>query len=381
MMKCRTSRRRKRWAFLSLLMLIPLLILGLRGKDFHFLNDVDWLKDEPGVRFGNFGLAYAGIDEASINCKLSDLKAFSIEMVIYPKERIQSDGFKMILTFHDGDDRRQLFLGQYRSFLVVMNGDDYENKKKVNRIAAQIFAKRSEKMYLTLTSGMDGTKLYVNGECIQSKPDLILKVSHGNKTRMTLGNSVYGKNPWAGFVYGLAFYSDSLDPKTVAQRYGIWSRTHEFPFPKEGHPLLFYPLDEKTGREAVDRLSGRQKLLMPSCFPILEKRFLTLPGREVKADFNLFWDVVLNLLGFVPLSAVLYMLFYESGGFFRQRAVILSVGLCFLISLGIETAQVWIPSRTSQMTDLLFNTLGGVFGASTCKFLMVRRVAQKISRA
>jgi glycopeptide antibiotics resistance protein len=36
--------------------------------------------------------------------------------------------------------------------------------------------------------------------------------------------------------------------------------------------------------------------------------------------------------------------------------------VCGAISLTIELAQAWIPSRSSQMLDLILNTLGGGIG-------------------
>ena len=35
---------------------------------------------------------------------------------------------------------------------------------------------------------------------------------------------------------------------------------------------------------------------------------------------------------------------------------------CGSISLGIELAQAWIPGRSSQMLDLILNTLGAGLG-------------------
>lgn len=187
---------------------------------------------------------------------------------------------------------------------------------------------------------------------------------------MTLGNSVYGNTPWKGEVYGLAFYADRLETKIVENRFSAWSNTRRFPVPDMGNPFLFFPLNEKTGTEAIDHLTETQKLSLPSVFPILEKRFLSFPSRDFKANSNFFMDVVLNLLGFIPLGMILCALFNETGGVIRKNAVLLSSGFCFLISLSIETAQVWMPSRSSQMMDLVLNTLGAFLGAMFCQSML-----------
>jgi len=369
-MKRQANKRLKLLAVLSLIILLVILVFGLRGKGFHFANDATWLKDESGVRFGNFSIAYALLDQQPIKSKLSGIEAFSIEVALKSGEGNKPDGFKLILTLQDGDDRRQLMVGQYRSYLVVMNGDDYENKRKIRRIAANIFPPTSGRLFLTITSGADGTKLYVDGKLFKARSDLILKVPHESRLRMTLGNSVYGSSPWKGEVYALAFYGDQLAAEAVKKRYTVWSNTRNFPFPNEGKPLLFFPFDEKTGSVAIDHLSGTEKVNLPPTFPILEKQFLSVPGRNFKANSNFWMDFILNLLGFIPLGAVLWALFHEAGGLIRKQAVFFSSGLSFLISLGIETAQVWMPSRSSQMTDLVLNTLGALLGAVICQSLL-----------
>jgi len=65
-------------------------------------------------------------------------------------------------------------------------------------------------------------------------------------------------------------------------------------------------------------------------------------------------DVILNVLLFVPLGVVL-----------RQAGVRLWVAIAigFVLSLGIEAAQLIIPNRTSSLRDVVTNTLGAGLGA------------------
>jgi glycopeptide antibiotics resistance protein len=50
-------------------------------------------------------------------------------------------------------------------------------------------------------------------------------------------------------------------------------------------------------------------------------------------------------------------------GFYEKNCLLLTITTFFLISLTIELAQAWIPFRSSQSLDLIFNTLGGYTGA------------------
>ncbi len=365
-MKRNIDSKFKLLAALSLIIVLTVLFFGLRGKGFHFSNDVSWLKDEPGVRFGPYAMAYAHLDSEPSKSTLSAMQSFALEIALQPED-VKPDGFRMILTVHDGDDNRQLIVGQYQSYIVVMNGDDYENKRKVKRLAAPVFSRPNEKLLLTITTGSDGTKLYVNGRPVKAKPDLILKIPDASAPRLTLGNSVDGHSPWKGNVYGLAFYAGPLESGIIENRFSAWSNTQRFPFPLEGQPFLFFPFSEKSGTRAMDGVSGIVAMNMPAGFPVLEKRFLSWPLRDFKANKNFYSDVVLNLLGFMPLGFVLCALFMVCGGRLQKNAAALSVAVCFLISLGIETAQVWMPSRSSQGLDLILNVLGGWIGARVGK--------------
>jgi glycopeptide antibiotics resistance protein len=48
-----------------------------------------------------------------------------------------------------------------------------------------------------------------------------------------------------------------------------------------------------------------------------------------------------------------------------------------MLSLGIELAQAWIPSRSSQMLDLALNTMGGAIGVALQHLFGRRRANQR----
>ncbi len=74
-------------------------------------------------------------------------------------------------------------------------------------------------------------------------------------------------------------------------------------------------------------------------------------------------DIIINLLGFIPFGFVLSATLSKLGGMFRKYGIFLAVGVCFAVSLVIEVTQAWIPSRNSDLLDLVFNTSGGWIGA------------------
>ncbi|THF64052.1 VanZ family protein [Pseudothauera nasutitermitis] len=72
-------------------------------------------------------------------------------------------------------------------------------------------------------------------------------------------------------------------------------------------------------------------------------------------------DIVLNVLGYVPLGFVLAAgLARRLGPFGRILATVLLAGL---LSLALETTQNYLPTRVASNLDLGFNLLGGLIGA------------------
>ena len=76
---------------------------------------------------------------------------------------------------------------------------------------------------------------------------------------------------------------------------------------------------------------------------------------------RLLWHVGGNVGGFIPLGLGL------AGwrcGVPARRAWGWAVAVSCLLSLGIELAQLAIPSRSTDVDDVIFNTLGAMLGAT-----------------
>lgn len=85
--------------------------------------------------------------------------------------------------------------------------------------------------------------------------------------------------------------------------------------------------------------------------------FLTAPWpRYYRAT-----DLVLNVLGYVPLGFVLVPALPRQ--LRLQTCVALAALLCTLLSLSLETLQNFLPARVASNQDLGFNALGGALGA------------------
>ena len=75
-----------------------------------------------------------------------------------------------------------------------MNGDDYDHKKKTKRISVNTVSKLPTTRFVTITTGKEGTQVYVDGQLVRTKKDLTLRIPSGAKARLIIDNSVYGRH-------------------------------------------------------------------------------------------------------------------------------------------------------------------------------------------
>jgi VanZ family protein len=94
----------------------------------------------------------------------------------------------------------------------------------------------------------------------------------------------------------------------------------------------------------------------------------TPPVADLWSVVNLPWPVhrsrfddMTNLVGYVPLGALVFGAFIRSG--WRNRwAAPFSLLLCVALSWGVEVAQNFLPLRVPSMRDVGFNSLGAALG-------------------
>jgi len=339
--------------------LIVTLIFGLYPKGFHFKNNVRWLTDSPGINFGKFSIAHT---EPFIEGIEGD-PALSIEIVIRP-EALDKKDFSHILTLHNGDDESQLMMGQWLSSIVFMNGNDYANKKKSKKIWANMADAGSDEIFVTVTSGVGGTSLYLNGQLVKNQKNMILKVPGGNnKSRLIVGNSIYGKDSWKGKIRGLAFYRNVFSDHQAVLHYSEWMKEGNLRFAEKEKPWILYTFDEKTGMTAIDHGRGGNNLTIPDRMTVFKKAFLQISVEKLKTDNGFIGDFIINLLGFMPFGFFFSALIFRFRWKFPICFILIAAGAGFLLSLSIESLQAWLPSRDSDAFDLILNTTGALLGS------------------
>jgi len=360
------------YACLALAMLGGILFFGLRPKDLTLCNNIDWISDRNGIQFRKYSIAFSPIFIES------GTDGFSLEMALSPKIR-HSDSFSIVLSIDNGVDSQQLVIGQWQSWFIVMNGDDYAHKKKIKRLAVNIETLPPGIQFVTITSGSGGTYLYCNGVATVVKNDFFLKIPEGGKSRIIVGNSAYGKHPWQGDVYGLAIYNRRLAAGDVSENYRQWSGSQTFNYALAKHPLAVYFFDEKRGELARDR-AGAAHLELPRRMKVLRRKLLALPWEDFEFNRDFVMDVAANFIAFVPFGFVLLAALSQMGARLKAGAFLTAVSIGILTSLFIEISQSWMPSRSSTLLDLILNSAGTVAGATALMIYARYRHRSKAKR-
>jgi len=349
--------------------LIITLFFGLYPKGFYFKNNVRWLTDSPGIDFGKFSIAHT---EPFIEGAGED-SSLSIDIVIRPAYLDKKD-FSHILTLHNGDDESQLIMGQWLGSIVFMNGNDYANKKKSKKIWANMADADPDEIFVTVISGIGGTSLYLNGQLVKNQKDMILKVPGGNsKSRLIIGNSIYGKDSWKGKIRGLAFYRNVFSGHRAALHYSEWMKEGNLRFAEIEKPWLLYTFDEKKGMIAIDHGTSGNNLTIPEKMTVFKKVFLQTSIEKLKTNNGFIEDFIVNLIGFMPFGFFFSALVFRFRGKFPICFILMAAGAGFLLSLSIESLQAWLPSRDSDAFDLILNTTGALFG-SLIFMMVVKRI-------
>jgi hypothetical protein len=329
------------------------------------LNHVTWIRDQAGIHLRKYGIAYTNSIIEEKSC-FADSNNFSIEIALKPAGP-SLDGFSFIVVLHDGNDSNQLLMAQWRSWIIFMNGDDYAYKRKTNRIAVDTALLPQGPLFMTLTSHNNGTKLYCNGKLIKENHTLALTMPSGGKSRLLVGNSVYGRNSWEGDVFGLAIYRATLDSKEVGLHFGEWSKKHKFEFAEVEKPWVLYDFDERDGKRVLDHAIGNHHLNIPHWMKVLNKKILEADFGNFDIESDYVQDCLLNVVGFMPLGFALSATLVRFRGKSDLRVILQTVFFCFLVSLFIEVVQAWMPSRNSSLSDLILNTCGALLGSIICR--------------
>ncbi len=336
-----------------------ILFFGLSPRDYPLINNVQWLPEAGVLRFQNPSLVYLD-DLGSLRDEISGEFTLSVKVMV---ANVNPQGFKPIIMIHDGNDQTQLSIWQWGDSLIVMNGDDYDYSRKAPRVDAIGVLTGEKAVEIVLSSSHTGTYLFLDGKLVKEDKKLRLYIPGvGEKIRLVLGNSVYGKYNWEGEISSLAVYGKALSPKEVSRHPYEGSESISSSESREEKPLLLYTFDKKESTVIKDQSGLGYDLQIPDRFVVLKKSFLTLTWKHLTLKRWFIVDVTLNFIGFIPLGGMLFLRLLLSKAKSPVNAGLIVVALCFSLSFFIEIVQAWLPNRTSSILDVALNTLGALAG-------------------
>ena len=352
------------WAALTIVALLSVFFFGLRPKGLPSKNPVHVNQKEGSITFERYGVTYVEIDPSNRCRRSGKPEGLTIEMAVRAAD-IHKAGFRSLVMMHDGSDHNQLIVGQWKSSIIVMNGDDYDYRKRLPKLSAKDVFSTNEIRFVTIVSGKGKTQLFLDGVHAKTKAHWQLMLpGYGQHFTMVVGNSVTGKQSWTGELHYLALTGKMASPAAVKDRYDAWVKGHRFSFDETDHQLAVYTFDNIVEQRHIpDRSGCSRPLQVPSHPTVLKKQFLSAPWHDFKPVRSLFIDVLFNWIGFIPLGAFFFGWLDASPRWLPGRyRVFATVLLCFSLSLGIEIAQAWMPTRSSSFLDLSLNTLGAWMG-------------------
>lgn len=341
---------------LCISVLCGILIAGL--WPFHApLNNVKWLTNTNGLRFGRYGTILSSQALAAPSSKYEE--PCSIEIWLRPYRSYDTN---TILAFYRPGITRQFSLHQSDSDLALQLG--FPNEHIQARAAGIVYVddpfRTKPLLLIAIASGGEGTRIYVNGVLAKNIPSFRLSTQDCTG-QLVLGTSPVVNDNWSGELRGLAIYSQELSPIQVSRHFETWTTEGRPELGQNERVRALYVFDERQGATVHDRSGSGIDLHIPERYVILSEKLLEPPWKEFYPAWSYWKNVAINIGGFLPLGFCFCA--YLNTSRLISRPVLATIILGAATSLTIELPQAFLPTRDSGMTDLITNTLGTGLGA------------------
>jgi hypothetical protein len=333
----------------SILLLLGILIACLRP--FHApRNTAAWVTGGHGIAFGRHGVLL-GSDSLTAPGSREAASA-SLELWLQP-DRDRHKG--SILALYSAENPRQFSIEQWDTGLALRSNSTGDPLRvgATPSYTHGVFTP-GEAVFITITSGEQGTQVYVGGILRRVTPSFRI-TNRMLSGKLLAGTAAVADYSWAGQLRGLAIYSIVLSPAQVQRHYISWTSNGRPNVSDADGRLALYLFDEGTGNRVRSAVPGGGDLYMP------ERYFVPAKGVLLRPSLDNWKDIIANIVGFLPFGFTLCGYLISSG---RTRlAVGVTAVICGVLSLLVESLQVFLPTRDSSMTDVITNFLGGAIGA------------------
>ena len=352
--------------------MIIILITGLWPFNFFPKNKVEWLPDRNGVYFYGQGIIVS--PDSIWGASLSE-RALTFELKLCPTS--DQGGVRSILTIYDGQTPDILHIGQWKSHLTIWSRADTPAYRKRSKLFQEIGARnalmKDREVLITISSGPSGTNIYINGGLSKSYPERrLIATSIKKPAGIILGNVPSGQSYWTGYFSGLAVYERILKKDEVFANYESWMENNVSELKKTEGLTKLYTFRERRGDTISNEIALAHSLYMPQMFKPAQRIILDPSWNEFQLNWSFVSDVSVNILGFIPVGFFFAL-------FLMKRTHLNTIALCaivaltgFCLSLFIELSQIFLPTRFSQLSDVICNTAGTMLGLILLHLLLRR---------
>jgi VanZ family protein len=183
-----------------------------------------------------------------------------------------------------------------------------------------------------------------------------------------------GRNGWWGEVKGLAIYNRVLLPEEIKKHSSDVLQRGMRGLAETPGCLALYLFDE-GGRITAKSIVGKpHSFSIPnSRTPLILATLFNLPHKDMRFESLFVADFLRNILFFVPYGILFSTIILRKFtiGYFPTFTLVTLAGA--LVSLTIEFSQLFLPARTSVITDIFGNTIGSGLGVLIVYFLKLKR--------
>jgi hypothetical protein len=333
-------------------------------------NEVSWLHDEAGLRLCSHGtiLSVAQFpNEAG-----AENEPFSLEFWMVPW---RDEGSTVMFAFYVWENPGQFVVRQDGLDVSVSHTTRQREEKDPHPLVAGKVIAPNKSTLVTVTAGPKQTTLYVNGQAQSTSKTFGL--SRKNLTgEFVIGTSPVESEPWCGVLRGIAIYKNELTAQEVASHHQTWLSNREEGRIDKRSILALYLFRERSGTLVRNEIQPGVDLRIPNHYTIRRRNVLLPPWKEFRPEWTYVRDVILNVLGFIPLGLILYPYFLLAWA--SRRPLLMSYLTGAGLSLMIEILQSFLPMRGSGWTDVITNSAGTALGASLCYSSVAQDILKKL---
>ena len=316
------------------------LLFGLIPYDNYGAKWVSPAEVDDGIRFGKYGLAFGQIPDLAALDDTNNSLEVNLELRV---DALNTRGFQVLAYIGASKGANPIILGQWRQYLVVMQGYDFANKASKPRLTVDITQWAGNVFDWRIVLNQNRNTMYIDGVPVSTHSPSTFSLDK-LEPMLSIGNTLNGKQGWAGVINRFTAEHKNTDAGIIT-------------------PLVEYDFTQVVADDQIrNRVQDANHLTIPEVGRFPEHLFLN--DRKLENLFtNSPFDLFINFVGFFPLAfCLVYLLKLQ----LPNLPPVLVAGFSLIIgvstSLLIEFTQQYIPGRNSDLHDLVLNSAGVLAG-------------------